>query len=801
VLEGSASQTGVTRWGDYAMMSVDPNDDATFWFTTEYSGGGWNWETQIASFSFDPPIPVPPVADFTADATYIGTGGAVNFQDQSTGNPTSWSWSFPGGTPSTSTAQNPTVYYNSNGTYDVTLTVTNAEGSDSKTVTGFITVEDTPITYCSSQGNNSSYEWISNVQFGSFTNSSGAAGYTDFTGQLVSMDAGSSVSVSLTPGFSSSTYTEYWKVWIDYNKNGDFTDPGEEVYSGVSTGTVSGSFSVPAGATGTTRMRVSMKWNAVQTPCETFSYGEVEDYTVSFTTSTPVAPVADFSASSTLVAEGAIVSFTDQSTNIPTSWAWTFTGGNPASSSAQNPSVQYDLAGSYSVSLTATNDGGSDSETKSNYITVMPLPVADFTANVTTVDEGQSVQFTDLSTDATSWSWSFSGGTPSSSTSQNPSVTYNTAGTYAVTLTATNAVGTDVETKTGFITVNDVVVTPVADFSASATSVSEGGTVSFTDLSANEPTSWSWTFAGGTPSSSTAQNPTVTYATAGTYDVTLVATNSAGSDTEVKTGYITVTSAPSVVTLSFTDFESGWGIWTDGGGDCSLYRRGTYAWSGIRAGDIQDNSGVASSFYTTNGVDVHTPGYVQIDVEFYFVGVSMDNSNEDFWVQYFDGTSWYTVADFDAGVDFVNGTFYVATVTILESALNFPTDMKIRFMCDASGNTDDVYIDDITVTASTSVTSGPIKKLSIEETGKKLTAGMMEEFGVYPNPAQNELFIVTEEGEDIEVFIYNSSGQTVQHIILPAGSDRIDISQLNEGLYLINIKADDETFTKKIIKK
>ena len=95
------------------MMSVDPSDDATFWYTTEYSGGGWNWETQIASFYYTPPVPVPPVADFSADATYIGTGGAVNFQDQSTGNPTSWSWSFPGGTPSTSTAQNPTVYYNS----------------------------------------------------------------------------------------------------------------------------------------------------------------------------------------------------------------------------------------------------------------------------------------------------------------------------------------------------------------------------------------------------------------------------------------------------------------------------------------------------------------------------------------------------------------------------------------------------------------------------------------------------------------------------------------------------------------
>lgn len=801
IYEGSSSQTGVDRWGDYSMMSVDPSDDATFWYTTEYSGGGWNWETRIASFYYTPPVPVPPVADFSADATYVGTGGAVNFQDQSTGNPTSWSWSFPGGTPSTSTAQNPTVYYNTNGTYDVTLTATNAQGSDNKTITGYITVEDTPITYCTSQGNNSSYEWISNVTFGSYSNNSGAAGYTDFTSETVDMEAGTNISLSLSPDFSSSTYTEYWKVWIDYNKNGDFTDAGEEVYSGVSTGTVSGNFDVPAGATGNTRMRVSMKWNAVQTSCETFSYGEVEDYTVSFTTTVAVAPVADFTASATTVAEGAIVNFSDASTNIPTSWAWTFAGGNPASSTAQNPSIQYDIAGSYTVELTATNDGGSDTETKANYISVMPLPIADFTADIFEIDEGQSVQFTDLSSNATSWSWSFTGGTPSSSTAQNPSVTYNTAGTYAVTLTASNTVGSDVETKTAYITVNDVVLVPIADFTSTTTSVAEGGAVSFTDISTNEPTGWSWSFAGGTPSSSTVQNPTVSYATAGTYDVTFTASNSAGSDVETKTGYITVTAAPSFVTLSYSDFESSWGIWTDGGGDCSRYTSGTYAYGGSDAIDIQDNSGVASSFYMTNGEDVQTPGFVELQVEFYFIAISMDNTKEDFWLQYYDGSSWQTVATWARSTDFDNGVFYVSTVTILESAVNFPTDMKLRFMCDASGNRDDVYIDDITVTASTSVTSGPVKQIDTRETDRKFSGLIVDEFEVYPNPAQDELFIVSEEDEDLEIFIYSASGQMVQHIELKAGDEMIDISKLKDGIYLIKIKAEDEIFTKKIIKK
>jgi hypothetical protein len=176
VKAGSSSQTGVSRWGDYSMMSVDPSDDNTFWYTTEFTSGGWAWKTQIASFTFSTPVPVAPVADFTANNTNISTGQTVNFTDQSQNNPTSWSWTFSGGTPSTSTAQNPAVTYNTAGTYDVSLTVTNTAGSDSKTITAYITVEDAAITYCASQGNSSSYEWISNVQFGSFSNSSGTAG-------------------------------------------------------------------------------------------------------------------------------------------------------------------------------------------------------------------------------------------------------------------------------------------------------------------------------------------------------------------------------------------------------------------------------------------------------------------------------------------------------------------------------------------------------------------------------------------------------------------------------------------------
>lgn len=311
-----------------------------------------------------------PVADFTASSTSIYTGQSVTFTDASTNNPTSWSWTFDDGTPASSTDQNPTITYNTVGTFTVELTATNAAGSDTETKTNYITVQDQPLDYCDSQGNNYNYEYIGEVTVGSFTNTSGGSNYTDFTNLTVNLTEGGTFNVSLTPVFPSSTYTEYWKIWIDYNVDGDFEDAGEEVFSGVGTSVVTGDFTVPSGVAGLTRMRVSMKWDAAQTPCEAFSYGEVEDYSVNITAGSVDPPVANFTASATNINEGDSVNFTDTSTNNPTAWSWTFTGGTPATSTVQNPSVTYNTAGIYAVELTATNAGGSDTETKNGYITV-----------------------------------------------------------------------------------------------------------------------------------------------------------------------------------------------------------------------------------------------------------------------------------------------------------------------------------------------------------------------------------------------------------------------------------------------
>lgn len=169
-----------------------------------------------------------------------------------------------------------------------------------------------------------------------------------------------------------------------------------------------------------------------------------------------VAPVANFSGTPTSGATPLTVQFTDMSSNNPTSWAWDIDNDGDTDYTTQNPSHEY-TTGTYSVKLTATNASGSGSETKTNYITVnsgVVAPVADFTASDTNGPATLYVQFTDTSTNnPTSWAWDVDGDSVTDYTTQNPSHNYDTPGTYTVTLTATNAAGSDGETKTAYITV------------------------------------------------------------------------------------------------------------------------------------------------------------------------------------------------------------------------------------------------------------------------------------------------------------------------------------------------------------
>ena len=174
------------------------------------------------------------------------------------------------------------------------------------------------------------------------------------------------------------------------------------------------------------------------------------------TTTTPVpAPVANFTASPLTGTAPLTVQFTDHSTNSPTSWSWNFGDGNTTNATAQNPVHTYANPGNYTVSLTVANGFGSNTSTRTNYITVTtPGPLAAFTGTPLSGTTPLAVQFTDLSTNApTSWSWNFGDGNTTNATVQNPVHVYNSVGLYTVSLTAANAVGSNTSTRINYVNV------------------------------------------------------------------------------------------------------------------------------------------------------------------------------------------------------------------------------------------------------------------------------------------------------------------------------------------------------------
>ncbi len=141
------------------------------------------------------------------------------------------------------------------------------------------------INYCESNGNDTSYEYIGNVTIGTInkTSMAGTNGYSDFTSESTELSKGISNNISITPIWPrTTTYNEIYTVWIDYNQDGDFADPGEQVWNTSTRATpVNGNFTIPDNAqNGPTRMRVALQYNGTPGPCASFRYGEVEDYNV-----------------------------------------------------------------------------------------------------------------------------------------------------------------------------------------------------------------------------------------------------------------------------------------------------------------------------------------------------------------------------------------------------------------------------------------------------------------------------------------------------------------------------------------
>lgn len=471
-----------------------------------------------------------PIANFNAKQNVI-VGEEIQFTDLTSGVPTHWKWYFSGANPAISTAQNPLVTYNTPGKHAVKLVVSNSLGTDSVIREEYITVADAlegeecinaqNLSHLVSPYSSSTIGYGSNFDFCGFGSSPDRIFYID-------VPPGNTLRIGQTyNNFDSRHSIMSGSSCPGSNSIACVDDPDEQMHTYTNTSVSTQRIYYILGGFGS-------------------GYG---DFTLEWTLQSPAIPKAEFTANNTEVEMNSYVSFSDQSTGLPTSRIWYFEGGSPSVSTSINPSVYYQTPGKYDVTLVVSNSLGKDSIVKTEYIFVAnpPKPVANFSSGNTVIKEGNSIYFYDNSSNApTSWRWYFAGGTPAISSDRNVIVKYNSPGIHDVKLVASNFGGSDSIVKTGYITVVQS-VKPIANFYAQQTNILKGHSVEFVNNSANDPVSFKWLFEGGTPSSSTNNNPYVVYNTPGIYDVKLVVSNLAGADSIVKTDYISVALPPKPV--------------------------------------------------------------------------------------------------------------------------------------------------------------------------------------------------------------------------------------------------------------
>lgn len=425
----------------------------------------------------------PPTADFNGDTLLICEGECVDFQDVSIGDGIdTWEWTFNGADITTSNDQNPTdICYASAGSYDVTLFVSNAAGDDQITLENYITVE-----VC------------------------GSPPLADFMTNLQNICVGDCIDFS------------------DESLGSNITD-WEWVFEGAETGASTDQNPVDICYANPGSYDVTL----IVTNAEGTDQITIEDYITVEDCSAP--PVADFLTNVQNICVGDCIDFIDSSegANI-TDWEWEFNGAETALSADQNPAdICYQTEGSFDVTLTVTNDNGSDVITLEDFIVVQACagPQADFTASETVICEGDCIDFTDLSIGgggSPSYSWTFTGADNPDSDFQNPAgICYSTPGQYDVTLEVSDGVDVDQITIPNFITVETCAPEPDFDLEieASANVICVGDCVDFEDITVSGDetiTDWMWSFPGGDPAMSFNQNPLeVCYLNVGSYDVTL----------------------------------------------------------------------------------------------------------------------------------------------------------------------------------------------------------------------------------------------------------------------------------------
>jgi C1A family cysteine protease/uncharacterized membrane protein len=464
-----------------------------------------------------------PVANFSGTPTSGNAPLTVTFTDSSTNSPTSWIWTFGDGT--TSTSRNPVHTYLVNGTYTVSLTAMNAVGNNIKTISDYVTVSSGSETYVFTT------KWgTDGTGDGQFKNPDGID--VDSSGNVFVADF---YNDRIQKFNSSGTFLMKWGR--SGSGNGQFrypsgvaTDSSDNIY--VSDGTYEGAVNhriQKFGPDGT----FLLKWG---------SYGSGDGQ---FNSSTSVAVdtsdniyIADrgnnriqkFSSNGTFLLKWGSIGSGDGHFIQPKGIA-VDSSGNVFVADTKNHRIQ--KFSSSGIFLSKWGSYGSvDGQFK------YPRGIAvDSSGNVYVTDmyNHRVQKFSSTGTFLATWG---SEGSDDGQFKYPNGVTVDTSGNVYVADTENHRIQKFAPASSN---------PPVANFAGAPTSGTAPLTVTFTDSSTGSPTSWNWNFGDG--STSTAKNPSHTYTSAGTYTVSLNATNSAGSNTLTRTGYITVRSSTSNSTI------------------------------------------------------------------------------------------------------------------------------------------------------------------------------------------------------------------------------------------------------------
>ena len=565
--------TGMTDGGGNAhprdMWQFELSDAGTIDLLRGRTGQELSYRYFVVELPAGGGTPPPPNVDPVASFTFTTSDLAATFTDGSSdadGNIVAWSWSFGDG--GTSTAQNLQHTYASAATYTVSLTVTDDRGG-SNTATLSVTVAAAanidPVA---------SFTFATTDLAATFTD-----GSSDSDGNIVSRswifgDGGASTAQNPTHSYAAAgTYTVSLTVTDDRGGSNvlsqsvtvtapppaatvnSFTASSPTITAGQSTNlswitTNATGVSINNGAT------LPAVGNTTVSPTTTTTYnltaiGAGGNATASVTVIVSPPPNVDPVASFTFTISGLAATFTDGSSDgdgsvVTRSWSF----GDGGTSTAQNPTHSYAAAGIYTVSLTVTDDRGGSNVLSQSVTVTAPPPAAtvnSFTASSPTITAGQSTNLSWITTNATGVSINNGATLPAVG---NTTVSPTTTTTY--NLTAIGAGGN--ATASATVTVNQPPnVDPVASFSVSTSDL----VATFTDGSSDSDgslVSWSWNFGDG--GTSTAQNPQHTYASAGTYNISLTATDDRGGS-NVAAQSVTVTAPPPPPAVQGTVSTSG----------------------------------------------------------------------------------------------------------------------------------------------------------------------------------------------------------------------------------------------------